>query len=368
MIDYLDNFFDHSTKSICVGGVVGTQIEKMSIEAATRTTPFTKILVINGCQDYIGIAKSPIKNVLYWADLFTDEIVDPIEPYDSWRPKIFNPKVEFISKINTELLSHYDVLIVLNASLIPGEHIKQIDENFGGKIVYVFDPIEASVGSLRYIMGVHDMPVIVDSLEKTSPMVAFARSLINVDTRAIDRKVKGTLNTIPKMSKRSIGKIDDKQYITNNPDLMSEIQAKQYQAPFRKHQKVWVKTSRFEPMLENGARKATVTYGSMLVIENANKSPLMLSRLYNSKIIFAGDLKYERDSTYDHFLNNSSTIPVEPANIISLYQAQHHRFNHAVFINAPHEYAYHVTKRSLYIIIKNSNNVTLVGNFDNIRE
>ena len=76
MIDYLDKFFDNSTKSIIVGGIAGTQIEKLAISSATRTTPFSKILVVNGCQDYVGLMKEKMSNVVFWADMFYEEMVD----------------------------------------------------------------------------------------------------------------------------------------------------------------------------------------------------------------------------------------------------------------------------------------------------
>ena len=369
MIDYLDKFFDNSTKSIIVGGVAGTQIEKLAISAATRTTPFPKILVVNGCQDYVGLMKEKMNNVVFWADIFYEEMVDPIEPYDSWRPAIFNPKAEYIRKIDTRFLSSFDVMLVFNAELIPHEAYVSIEKDFGGKIIYVTDPIDVkSYMLIHYWCGVSDMPVIIDSLEKTSPMIAMARSLFNIPTRAIDRKVKGSLNQIPKMSKRSIGKLDDKQYFTDDFTLFDEIIDRQMQTPFRKHQKVIISNSKsIEPVIENGCRKATLVEHSMLVLENPNKKPLMLSRLYNSKTIIPFDLRYDTDGRFI-LLDKPGKIDVYPANIMRSYDARYHRFNHSVFIrNTDDSYRHKMSKEILYTIFKNSNSVTLVGNFDNIK-
>jgi hypothetical protein len=63
MLDYLDDFVDGDVKETLVGGIAGTEINKFAIEAATKHHDFKKVLVIEGCQDYIGILKNPIDNV-----------------------------------------------------------------------------------------------------------------------------------------------------------------------------------------------------------------------------------------------------------------------------------------------------------------
>lgn len=369
MIDYLDKFFDNSTKSIIVGGVAGTQIEKLTISAATRTTKFSRILVVNGCQDYVGLMKEKISNVVFWADVFYEEMVDPVEPCDSWRPSIFNPKTEYVKRIDTKFINSFDIMLVFNAELIPYEAFRLIDQNFSGKIVYVTDPIDINSCMITHCWcDVHDIPVITDSLEKTSPMIAMARSLFGISTRAIDRKVKGSLNQISKLSKRSIGKLDDKQYFTNDAELFNEVINRQMQTPFRKHQKVVISDDRaIEPIIENGCRKATLVEYSMLVLENPNKKPLMLSRLYNSKTIIPSDLQYDVNGRLC-FLNKPGKLNVYPANIMYPHDARYHRFNHSVFVrNTNNPSCSIVTKEMLYTIFKNSNSVTLVGDFSNIK-
>jgi hypothetical protein len=168
------------------------------------------------------------------------------------------------------------------------------------------------------------------------------------------------------MSKRSIGKLDDKQYFTNDVTLFNEIIDRQIQTPFRKHQKVTISDNKsIEPVIENGCRKATLVEHSLLVLENPNKKPLMLSRLYNSKTIIPFDLRYDIDGL--SLLNKPGKIDVYPANIMMSYDARYHRFNHSVFIRITDDsYCHKVSKEVLYTIFKNSNSVTLVGNFDNI--
>lgn len=351
MIDHLDEFFKGSQKECIVGGIAGTQIEKFTLDSALQTTQFSKILVINGCQDYIGLMKKPMQNVMFWADLFIEEIVDPLIPIDPWKPRCFNPSAEYVKRINTQILSLYDVILVFNAHLISNSRLYAISENFAGKIVYVVDPMEINSQSLMWEFGVDDIPVVVDHLEKVSPMIALARSSIGVDSRAIDYKVKGTLNETTKINKRSIGKIDDKQYVTNDWEILHDIRQRQIDSPFRKNQKVKIIDDSIDVMVENGSRLATLTYGSMLVIHNASSSPLMRLRLYNSKIIYAADITYKTG-----VMKSKGTVSVEPANILSIDEYPSHRYNHTVAILTRE-----LSKQERYSLLKHSNNITIVN-------
>ena len=351
MIDCLEKFFDSSRKETVVGGIAGTQIERYVIDAATATTSFSKILVVNGCQDYIGMMKEPLPNVLFWADLFITDMIDPLIPYDPWKPKIYNPEAEYVQRVNTRLLSGYDVILIFNTHLIPSFALKAVSDNFSGQIVYVTDPLEYNGREISWRLGIDDFPVISDHLEKVSPMIALARSVFGFDTRAVDRKVKGTLTEANKIGKRSIGKIDDKQYVTNDYELLREIQQRQYDAPFRKNQKVVVNEDLIDVMLENGVRKASLTGNSMLVMQNPTSKPLMKLRLYNSKIIYAADVTYAKG-----VMKHKGTISVTPANIIDVSHLTHHRFNNVVFVLGDH-----TSKTEQYTVLKNSNNVIIVN-------
>lgn len=351
MIDFLDDFFKSGHHETVVGGIAGTQIEKFVVDATQGVTEFSRILFINGCQDYIGLMKKQLPNVLFWGDLFIEQIVDPLIPRNPWIPEIYNTKPEFIKKIDSERLSHYDVMVVFNSHLIWRDYISQISENFSGKIVYVCDPCEPMGGSTMWDIGLNDIPVVVDTLEKVSPMIAMARASLGYESRAIDRKVRGTLTEINKLNRRSIGKIDDKQYVTNDYDLYGEIRKKQLDSPFRKNQKVIVNDDIIDVMIEGGLRKASLVKNSMLVIQNATTSPLMKLRLYNSNITYSADVTYKNGVMIPRGM-----ISVSPANILMAHNICHHRYNHIVLILDEK-----LPLHSKYSILKNSNNVTVVN-------
>jgi len=355
MIDYLDQFFDSSSHETIVGGIAGTQIEKYTLDSAIKTTPFSKILVLNGCQDYIGLMKEPLNNVLFYADIMIEEIVDGFKPIDPWSPRICNPEPESMYRVNTKLLAQYDVIVIFNSHLIPSGFNEHLSHQFSGKIIHVVDPLERA-----YLSSFVDMPVLVDHLEKVSPMIALARSVYGFQSRAVDRKVRGTITEISKINRRSVGKIDDNQYVTNDWVLYEDVIKKQKDAPFRKNQKVLISPGSIaEGMVSVGAinddRRHALTSRSLLVITNPSSNPLMQLRIYNSKTVCGVDVEYDNDIPYS--LTKRGTIRVEPANIITPYSVKYHRFNKLILIlDKP------LTAGDKYSIIKNSNNITLVNN------
>ena len=356
MIDYLDGFVDGDLKETLVGGIAGTEINKFAIEAATKHHKFNKVLVVEGCQDYIGLMKTPLSNVKYWGDLFVEEVIEPLVPFDPWKPSVAQPNSipAYANRIDTELLSQYDMMVVFDTQIIPHSIQRSISETFSGQILWVYDPVEPG-GSV--FINQQRTPVVIDTLRKLSPILALARDAIGFETRAIDRKVKGSVVETSKMNKRSIGKIDDKQYISNDYTLISDIAEKQYTTPFRKNQRVLVTSTLVDMMTENGIRKNSIGYNSMLVIENPSSKPLMRLRLYNSKTYYFADLSYNNGPRLRNLLRRDQIL-VRPANIISVEETKYHRYNHSVIV-----LSYPLTREEKYSVLKNSNNVTVVNKF-----
>lgn len=356
MIDFIDDFFSSDRHETVVGGIAGTQIEKFVIEGATKNTDFGKVLFVQGCQDYMFLMKKPIPNMVYWGDLFIDMMVDPLIPRNPWIPEIYNPKPEYIKSVIVEKIAAYDVIVVLNATLIDRRYIKSISEKFAGKIIYIIDPAETGTydNSMCHMCNMATIPVVVDTLEKVSPMIALARSVLGFESRAIDKSVPGTLNEINKINRRSIGKIDDKQYITADWALYDEIIKKQHDSPFRKNQKVLVDENIIHTQNSSNPFKTSLTHNSMLVIQNPTSTPLMKCRLYNSNVEYNVDVDYNFG-----VLKRRGVLTVKPANIIMMHDVGYHRYNHSVVLLTND---IDLRKKEKYSVLKNSNNVTIVNN------
>lgn len=342
MDDLLENFFSNGVGgNIVVGGMVGCDIFRQVMDMATTYSIFEKILIVEGCQDYIGLAKTKLINHIFYADAFTDVMVDSVIPYDPFKPKIMNPKPEYRRQINKSMLAGYEVIVIKDAHLIPREFVDAFTLNYSGKICIIVDPFDIFGETFQGV------PTIVDSLNKMSPILAMARSTYDVESRCIDRSVKGTV-TETKLNKRSIGKIDDKQYITNDPYLCDMIRHKQLQSAFRKHQKLLVTDDKLNVNITDSIRGTTLARNSLCVVESPSSRPMMKLRVYSSKIICGMDVSY-LDNPPDSYMR------VKPANIMDIDESAYHRYNTSVLV-CPEQ----ITQRQKYSILKNSNNV-IVG-------
>lgn len=341
MIDLLEDFFNNSDKhDIVVGGIAGSGLFKHAIDAALTNNQFVRILTVEGCQDYIGLMRTPIANHLYYADLFFDVLCDTIYNYDPFKPKMFNPKPEYSKQLNMKLLTNYDVIIINDSHLIPVEYLNTLVNNFCGKVCILVDPYDIN-GELFTAV-----PTITDSLSKQPPIIAMARATYDVDTRGIDRSIKGTI-TEGKINKRAVGKIDDKQYITNDVYLADIIRHKQLRSNFRKNHKLLITSDRINTNTDQNGRSHALTKNSMCVVMSASSKSFMKLRIYSSKSICSSDVSYLDDPP-------SNMIRVKPANILTIDESVFHRYNHTVLVcNEP------LTQRQKYSILKNSNNVTV---------
>lgn len=349
MIDLLEEFFNNSNDSDMeiVGGIAGSPIFKIVTDAALTRYKFERILIVTGCQDYVGITKD-VLNYVFYADLFMDVMCDPITPYDPFKPSILNPKPEYHCRLKMSLLNNYDCIIIDQAQLIPSEYVNMITRSYFGKKCYIVDQYD--ICGVEWT-SIGDVPTITDSLEKLSPMIAMARATYNIDTRAVDRSIKGGI-TETKISKRSIGKIggiDDKHYISDDPELIDIVRQKQSHSQLRRNHKLLVVSNRIHSNINEGLRSSSVTKNSLLSVVSANASPLMRLRIYLSDTIYSGEVTY-LDPQSPHL------IKVVPANILSITESAHHRYKTAVLICRGHN----LSRMERYSIIKNSNNL-IVG-------
>ena len=358
MIRHIEDFVVRSTdKAIVVGGIVGTEIERFALEGITAVHDFNKVLVVQCCQDYIGMMKEPMPNVKFIGDILSPVLMDdPMKPINPFKPRFENPIPRFGYELNKSILANYNATVVLNAHLMDTLLANALMNACNGPIIFVVDPIEEPYWASRGF-GINEIPVIADTLLKVSPVVAMARHLVGFDTRAINTRAKGTVNEIKKMNKRSIGKIDDKQYVSNDYELVREINQRQIDTPLRKNQKLLV-TSDIDVMVDESNQRSSLMFGSMLVVHSTTTRPLMRMRLYNSKIIYATNVIY--DANYNALIGHKSDVRVRPANIISHHNMNQHRFNHMVFVVSPD---IPLTVNTRYSMLKNSNSLTIVNSF-----
>lgn len=344
MIDILTDFFNDMTKqTITVGGCVGTHLLQDALDCATVYCPFKKVLVVDGCMDYVlSTLNKPIVNYLYYMDIFAECMVDGILPHDPFQPKILRPAREYRKYVDTTLFRYYECLIINNAHLIPNEYRLQLLNQFHGKIVQIVDPYDLN-GEVFY-----NIPVVVDTLQKQTSIIALARNLIGVETRSIDKRIKCGFDQ-RKINKRSIGKIDDNQYVTDDIGFAEMIREKQRQSVLRKSQKLFVVSDHLYTYSDQQGGRRNIGKNALLITWSATQRPAPQYRIYGSKLTIC------MDSTYQPNGPNYMVYTV-PANILMVEEAYHHRYQHTVFVQTQQN---HMTRRYYYALLKNSMHLTV---------
>lgn len=346
LIDELNAFIDDPTsRRFYIGGMVGSQPFKYTIECVLSKNDFQNICVIEGCQDYIGMTKaSPCNNHFYYADIITETKIPDFGNESSFDRGylVWNPlKIEYKYHIDFEYIGKFDYIIINDAQLIPTDVLNVFIKSYPGKMIIIFDPYES--GAERFI----GYPSIVDSLTKLSAINAVARSIYNVSTRSIDKSVKCSVRET-KISKRSIGKNDNNQYVVEDKWLAMDMRTKQMNQPFRKGQRLWVTDDRIFRRMDLDGRTYTITKDSLLVIDSVPTSGKKLKlKVWNTKFVFESEVSYEPDKIV-------GKICVRPANVILLEQIRYHKFPNTVFI--PNE---NTGPRERYLILKNTNNLVV---------
>lgn len=344
MINLIEQHFQSdwgSEKILTVGGVIGTSLFKHAVHACMRYVEFEKILVLDGCQDYIGLLRKPVFNYQFYLNLFSSIEIPSLDELN--RPfyrSMLTPKPGYQTLLNEKLIVGYDALIVNNAHLIPKMYLNAICEYFRGKVLLIVDTLDLAGES--YYMNI---PTLYDTLSKQSTMCALARSMYDIETRAIDRKVKCDFRRI-KMNKRSIGRIDTNQYVTNSEEILQMIQEKQLQSQPRRNQKLIVSQEHVQYFKSETNDNCVIGPRTMFSIVTASR-PLMKLRIHSSASIIFANFTY---------MDNRRGIYVKPANILSIQDAIHHRFHSLVFVLGDEP----MTNRMWYSLMKIANTISVV--------
>lgn len=342
-----DYLWSDSIRPLTVGGIVGTQIFQHVIDAVMEYTTYDKIRIIEGIQDIIGLHKEiPLNNHNFYAELFVNDLITV--PRDTSTIEGFLKKDDGIRyKPILKTIFKADVIIINDTQMIPSWYLNPILENSHTKIICIVDPLD------MYSESYFDVPTIIDTLHKLPALMIQARSLYGIESRAIEKKVFSVLDK-QKISKRSIGRLDDAQYVTNDIKLFDEVQQKQIDQKFKKNQKLMVlaDTHVIRSIIVNETpvqHEPALTRFSMVQIDQASDSMLYYRmRVYSSRSYIYGRPTYNAES-------NEGNMHVIPANILTPMLAGYHRYKHIIYV--PSSKA--LTKRQAYTMLKSTNRLTI---------
>lgn len=347
LINILEQFFSDDINQILdIGEMVGCNLIRYVGEAAVSVTDFKRILFVSGIQDFV-YARKDTPNHIFWKVLFEDYIVDNIF-YSYETPRMGDEKREYLYNVSTYFSAGFDVMIINQAQMIPPVMLEMICKSFSGKIVRIFDPFDKHGANYTF------PPLLcVDTFEKLTPNLGFARWLYGVQTRSVEKRSRAILDYNAKISRRSIGKIDDKQYVTNNPDIYDIIQKKQHGVSFKKNQKIVITDDRFNNRPHTGyIHPQSLGNGTLLHIIRGGASYNTACRIHSSTVNFNIPIAYD----IDPFRTPHSVIHVAPANIMDINTAALHRYKHIVYVTT--DSCRELSIRDQYTLIKIAQSVT----------
>lgn len=346
MIDQLQDFACNDEQIFYCGGIVGTEIFRYVTKAALLTLRKNKqIMFIDGCQDNVVIHRKksfPI-NYVYYRDLFIDVL--SLSTRDTFSPQ-YDPVSYSVTKfLDKNKFFGIDAIIINNAQLMEYEYLQEILKSVNCKVFVISDPFD--VGGLPFSV----YPTLTDSLLKQTYITSYARHLYGVDSSAVDKRIKCGIVKI-KLAKRSYGRMDSSQHVTNNSVILEEVNNRQIMLPFKKNQKFIITDDRSDVSYDIDLKEGVTNFhrGSLITLEN-RQGDAPTFRLHNSQLCRQMFITYKQTS---EIYAGTSVIP---ANMISVEDAVFHRFRDTTFVfdtDSPLDIS------SRYSIIKNTNFLKLI--------
>ena len=151
-----------------------------------------------------------------------------------------------------------------------------------------------------------------------------------------------------KLAKRSYGRMDMTQHITNNPVILKEVNDKQRNSPLKKNQK-FIITDKRSSMSYKGNQPGESNFhtGTIMTLDN-NTGDVPLFRMHNCQLVQRFNVTYEQTSKLYAGTN------VNPANMISVEDAVFHRFRDTTFvydqnISLDIRYRYSLIKNTIFL-------------------
>ena len=348
LIVMLEEFFEGEKETIFdVGEMVGCNLLRYAAEAAVKYVQFNNILFVSGSPD--PAYASERKNFVFWKWLFFDFIIDGVRDV---KPTLDAPtfkynRQEYEPRLIPSTIHDYSVIIINQAQLIPKSYMDMLTESFSGQIVRIYDPFD--------ILGEYvDVPLrCLDTFEKLPLTLGYARSLYGIETRNINKRAKNTLS-FGSIKRRSIGRIDESQFVTRDYDLRSECNDRQMSVPFRKNQKVINVDNRLNIVKDSIYQHVhSLGWGTLLHISYVNED-YVRCRIHSSRAEFNEHLSYE----FKPFITSPDTLIVKPANVIDTGTILNmYYFKQIIYVVTKEEPVLSV--REQYTLLKQSQNLII---------
>lgn len=347
MIDIINGYLDSkSGKPIILGGIAGTSLFEHVFNACMSVSSYNKICVVEGIQDIIGMK---VQNTNHWnhyfyAELFTNGFMQNQPDRSSFESFMKDyKKIIKVPMIMTERVIHsFDIIIVNDAHLIPDEYLNQI-KVLRKKIFILVDPFD--INGERYF----DVPTVVDSLKRLPLLIARARALYDVESRAYDKTMQSTIDT-GKISKRSIGKLGEQMFVSKDPNIIQYARNKQYVTPSKKNHRMMVMDNHVIRTItpSTDIHSVVTKYSLVHAIAYSKQTKLFAFKIYASTREILATMSYDINDI-------TSVLHVIPANILTPELVQHHRFKHLTYVAGDMS----LSVREMYTLMKCTKNLLI---------
>lgn len=349
-INMLDAFLEDESKNVFdIGEAVGCNLLRYIANESVRYHEFKNILFIMGSPDSAYASDKP--NMVYWKWLFNEMIVDNI--HNDFDPLV-NPTFKYKRNEYKEILvpstiKPYSLIIINQAQLIPRKYMDMILHEYSMQVIRIYDVFDICGEDV-------DVPLrCLDTFEKLPMTIAYARSLFGIETRSINRRATNKFVSGINIKHRSIGKIDDNQYVTSDPTILQECINKQIGIPFRKNHKVYIDDRMFNIVEDRQYEHVhSLGKGTLLHILQGNEDNIIKYNIHHSKTVFEGYLSYDPNP----YLSPSNTLRVRPANILPMnYILNEHYFKQIVYVTTKETPL--ISIREQYTLLKQSQNLII---------
>lgn len=348
MINIIEDFMENEwLQEIDIGGCIGSNIFKICMETVTGFLNFREIMIIEGCQDFIEMQPEFIANHIFYGEGVATGWTDELYGDQSKLPKFMRNDPTIVTYPRN--MNQYRLIIFNDAHLIPEKYKSIIRKHFAGKIINVIDPYDFNA------VGYSHAPTVVDTLHKLSKIQAYARNLINIETRAIDKNIICRVRDVGQIPIRSVGKQDINQYVTPYRKIIDLVNQRRNDG-LRRGQKVicrsdFINTYDFPPGMH------VFTNHSLGILQSGKQlmNGLYKVRLHNSKHSINCDLTMNTNDAPRY-----ETL-VESASILSIDDMHYHKFNSIVLVlpaDGTPDYN-GITTRELYSVLRNTNDLSV---------
>lgn len=350
-INMLDDFFEEQVHPVFdIGEMVGCNLLRFVAESAVGYFNFNNILFVMGSPDASYAIEK--KNVVYWKWLFNDFMIDNIhDKFDPLSSPTFRyNQHEYEQHLIPSTIEGYNVIVINQAQLIPKKYMDMIMNTFQGQIVRIFDPFDVMGG----FEGVNVPLRCLDTFEKLPVTIAYARSLYGIDTRNVNKRAKNTIS-FTNIKRRSVGRIDEYQYVTNDMELLNECWDRQRSIQIRKNQKVEIMNHRLNIVKESVYEHVhSLGETELLHVVQGREDGCIRCRIHSSKAEFDVHLTYK----FEPFITPSNALIVQPANVLPVAHCLNkHYFKQIVYVTTPDTPM--ISIRDQYTMLKQSQNLII---------